>query len=457
MGPMAAAVLLAAAACGGDDDGAGDGDAAPRAVTWHQDIAPIVAEHCQGCHRDGGVAPFSLERYENAFPAAGLMALRVEEGLMPPWSAVDGDDCAPRFGWKHDPRLDADEEALLRAWVDAGAPAGDPADAAPLPTPDLQRLTGVTHTLSPATPFSTSGTSDQFICFVLDPAIDRTMWLTGLDVRPGDVAVVHHAVITAIPPDQAAAVRALGGASGQFDCFSGVPVAGAYALGVWVPGTLPFETAEGVAIPLAAGSIAVMQIHYHPGGTSHEPESTTVELRLTEATPEKMMFITAVGNAAAAPLLLPGPADRAGPEFRIPAGAPDHLETMRFPISIESSQRFPIVSMFPHMHYVGVDLEATISRGAPAPGEPLDECLIKSAWNFDWQRTYSYDAPLDQLPTVGDGDVITLRCRYDNTLGNPFVARGLADQGLDRPIDVTLGEQTLDEMCLIGFGVLVDL
>ena len=31
------------------------GEPAPRAITWHQDIAPIVAKKCSGCHESGGI------------------------------------------------------------------------------------------------------------------------------------------------------------------------------------------------------------------------------------------------------------------------------------------------------------------------------------------------------------------------------------------------------------------
>jgi hypothetical protein len=109
------------------------------------------------------------------------------------------------------------------------------------------------------------------------------------------------------------------------------------------------------------------------------------------------------------------------------------------------------------MHYIGVDLEVRITRATPAAGEPAEECLIKVPhWSFDWQRTYLYDAPVAELPTVGDGDEVTIRCLYDNTLENPFVQRALREQGLEMPVDVYLGEQTLDEMCLTAFGVILD-
>lgn len=106
--------VITLAACNGDDPPASVDAAAPRA-TWYQDVAPIVAGHCMGCHQDGGIAPFSLTEYAEAKEVAGLMRYNVEHGIMPPWDAVDGDDCAPRFGWKDDPRLSDDERPASTA------------------------------------------------------------------------------------------------------------------------------------------------------------------------------------------------------------------------------------------------------------------------------------------------------------------------------------------------------
>jgi hypothetical protein len=60
---------------------------------------------------------------------------------------------------------------------------------------------------------------------------------------------------------------------------------------------------------------------------------------------------------------------------------------------------------------------------------------------------YSYAAPVEKLPTLLPGDRLDLRCTYDNSmqnrrLGAEYRARGLL------PMDLHLGEQTTDEMCL---------
>jgi hypothetical protein len=60
---------------------------------------------------------------------------------------------------------------------------------------------------------------------------------------------------------------------------------------------------------------------------------------------------------------------------------------------------------------------------------------------------YTYASPVNQLPTVEPGDKLKLRCTYDNSMMNRRLAAEYKARGL-QPIDLKLGEQTLDEMCL---------
>ena len=74
-------------------------------------------------------------------------------------------------------------------------------------------------------------------------------------------------------------------------------------------------------------------------------------------------------------------------------------------------------------------------------------------WDFNWQRGYGYDADLNEMPTMGNGDTVALTCRFNNSMTNPNVRAALDERGLSEPVDVKLGDDTLDEMCLGAFGV----
>jgi len=100
-------------------------------------------------------------------------------------------------------------------------------------------------------------------------------------------------------------------------------------------------------------------------------------------------------------------------------------------------------------------LQACNSPAKEPDTQPAQECLLHiPRWDFNWQRLYRFDGPFEQLPMVRGGDKLRLRCTYNNSLNNPFVAKALADVGLSAPVDVGLGAQTLDEMCLAIVQVL---
>ncbi len=89
-------------------------------ITYSREISRIFAAHCFSCHRQGGAA-FSLMTYEEARPWAKAIKEEVLERRMPPWGAVKG------FGEFRDDRgLTQETLEVISAWVEGGAPEGDP-------------------------------------------------------------------------------------------------------------------------------------------------------------------------------------------------------------------------------------------------------------------------------------------------------------------------------------------
>jgi len=98
-------------------------------VTFTRDIAPILQRSCQQCHTADGGAPMSLVTYEEVRPFARAIKQRTSmgprAGVMPPWF-VEKNIGIQHF--KSDPSLSDEEIAKVAAWVDSGAPRGNPAD-----------------------------------------------------------------------------------------------------------------------------------------------------------------------------------------------------------------------------------------------------------------------------------------------------------------------------------------
>src|SRR5215472_5345937 len=102
--------------------------AAAGAPTFSKEVAPILYKSCANCHRPREIAPMSLLTYEQARPWAKSIREKVLGGQMPPWHASE-----PRGTFVNDRRLTDAEKNTLIAWVDGGAPEGDPKDLPPTP------------------------------------------------------------------------------------------------------------------------------------------------------------------------------------------------------------------------------------------------------------------------------------------------------------------------------------
>lgn len=431
---LVAALVLAA--CGTDEP-------PPEPGTWYGEIGTIVRTKCAGCHNEGGVAPFSLETYGDAYEQMGRMVEAIDEGIMPPWYANDPEDCTPRHRWKDDARLSTAERDAIHAWVAAGGPEGTKRE---LPAIRSTSLENPTHTVT-GTEFVSTGTRDQFVCFLYDPGIDATRWITGSQVYPTALDLVHHVNVYLIGPN---------GVPGAMEYTGGLGVAKVgcdhppgVAIQSWLPGNPALLLPPKVGIPVGAGTHVLIQVHYHPAGVGGS-DATSLALRLTDQIPEWRFDLGVYGNSPGAPNLQPGDGDLPDgtPVFMIPANSTDHVEHMVMSHKLEINP-YRVLSVTPHMHLLGTHQRATLTHS-----DGSTECLIDSGWDFDWQRTYTYDADLEDLPVFDGLSKVNLSCRWDNSFTNPEMPRLLADTGRVAPYDVSLGFTTADEMCLADFGLL---
>lgn len=439
-------------ALGLDSGTTGDG------VTWHQHIAPLVLQKCGGCHVSGGIAPFSLQNYDEARQWASAMAAAIDSGSMPPWGAEETDECTPPGTFRDDIRLTEAERTLFGRWVQSGRLEGSVLDAAPIPEPPVLTLPNPTRQLTIPSAVTVDGTSDRFVCFTLDPDITENVWLTGAQVVAGNAAIAHHALVFL---DRAGQGELLADENGQYDCFGSPGLDDTSLIAAWAPGANPELLPPETGIPLKPGQKLVVQMHYHPTGSGPEVDAETrIDLAWVNEKPNYIGGVYLIGNFDQENPSWAGGEGyglTTGPDFLIPAGATDHQEINRYRLDDNGRAIARLMPLYvwmvgTHMHYVGKDMKIT----ATSPdGE--DQCLLQTPhWDFNWQRGYLFNGAVEQLPVVHPGDSLTMRCTYDNSLGNPFVREALNAQGMTEPRDVALGEGTLDEMCLGVFGFAVD-
>lgn len=419
--------------------------------TYHRDVAKVLQQNCQDCHRPGQVAPFALQTFEQARKRAADIARVTSGRLMPPWPAAT--DYGGPF---HDQRiLPAADIATLRAWAEADCPEGNPADAPPprefagdwpLGPPDLI-LTMPVENEVPA-----EG-DDQFRVFVLPTDLADPRWIRAVDFKPGNRKVVHH-VIAAV--DTSGRARELDAADpkpgyeavGGFG--DGVPLRG--FLPIWTPGSRPRYAPEGAGYTLPAKADVLIQMHYHPSGKA-EADRTQVGLYLSDKPlakqvrtgfifPEipmlQQMKLAAKFKAAQDSGKRPSMDEMLHDVLVIPPGVAGYeikgtskSGMMGRPITRD----ILVTSVMPHMHWLGKDFE----MHAVLPDEAKTRVpLIRiDRWDFNWQGTYALAEPV-RLPK---GSYFEMTAHFDNSAANPA-------NPSSPPKLVHWGEQTSDEMCI---------
>lgn len=434
--------LLLAFGCG---DARIEGESA--APTWYGEVGPLLVERCGACHRDEGLGAYSMQRYEDVAPWADAILAAIDAGTMPPWAATESEDCAPEVPFRDDPRLSADERDLVARWVEAGAPAGAPRE---LPLPDTGELANPTIEVSLPTEFAVSGSRDVYQCFRIEVPHDEDVWITGMQVKPGNDLVVHH-VLVWNDPTNGGANRA--GPDGSYPCSGQPDVWPTDLIGGWTPGTPPTHNPEGTGTLFKAGASLVVNVHYHPTGNTTEFDQTRIALEWTTVKPANYVTYYMVDLPFGAESE-PGPADDGGPEFFIPAGRPAHRENLSFdpyrylPLPVD----LPVFAIMPHMHFRGTDMLVRVEHP-----DGSESCLIDARdYRFDYQNNYTYDVDaIDQMPKLSEGDVLKIRCTYDNSWSNPFMQDALDAAGETKLVDVRWGEETGDEMCMAVIGIVI--
>jgi len=350
---------------------------AVKAVTFSKDVAPILQKACQNCHRPGSIAPMALLSYEDARPWARSIRDRVERRQMPPWH-VDKTVGIRRF--KDDPSLSDQEIATITAWVDGGAPRGNPADMPParvfddsdrwhIGKPDLIVSIPKEFVVKPEA-------ADWWGIFVVDSGLTEDRYIKAVEAKPSPAArrVVHHAVESLVYED-------------------GSPGGG--TLVEYAVGKNGDVFPEGSGKLMKAGAKVRFNMHYHAIG---EPvvDRTSVGIVFYPKGVVPKHVITTV--------LAPNQDD-----LDIPAGA----DNVRSDAYIKFDKPTHLVGFMPHMHNRGKKqcLEAIY------PDMKIEQLNCVN-YDFNWQIVYNY---ADEVaPIFPAGTIIHVISWHDNSAANKY-------------------------------------
>ncbi len=374
-------------------------------VTFTKDVAPILQENCQVCHRSGQIGPMSLETYQDTRRWSALIKTKVANREMPPYQY---DQEVGIQELKYDPRLSsADIDTIIR-WVDAGAPEGDPADVPPpVKWPDdgewrLAAEFGRPDLVIPAKPIDIPAEGqDLWWEPLIKIPLTTDRYIKAIEVKPSVKGrrVVHHANTSLFLMDEDGELVRQG--TTRFTEYA------VGKLGEIIP--------EGAGRLLPANSYVGWSIHYYPNGEPVEDELTELGFWLHPEGYEPE-YVQDLGNYRLSGDLAIAPH---GTEIIQGFHSFDH------PVRIDSFQ--------PHGH---LRLRAaSLEVYYPETGE-REVMSVISNWTTWWQHSHIYEE--DAAPLIPAGGVMILTHWYDNTANNP--------NNPDPEQWVYRGSRTTDEM-----------
>ncbi|MDM4016041.1 redoxin domain-containing protein [Roseiconus lacunae] len=377
-------------------------------VTYSGHVARILQDKCQSCHREGQIAPFAIEDYDDAVRWRTEIAAYTESRVMPPWKA------SPSVGhFSNDLSLSDSEIDLIARWVEQDTPLGNATELPPPPryndlwpagTPDLVLSMPEPYTIAPEG-------EDDYRHFIIPYEANQDRFVEAIDVRPGNRNTVHHVIVYVDTSGKARQLDAQDPGPG-YTRFGDVGFDPASMLGGWAPGMQPIRTPLGSGQWLPKKCDIVVQVHYYRTGFE-EQDQTQFGLYFSKAeapVPTRMQL--AINH-----------------DFIIPPGSENYHVEAECRIRNDSF----LYGITPHMHLIGetMSVVAHLPDGKTLPLIEIDD------WDFNWQTMYRY-RDLQHLPA---GTIVKLKATFDNSEANP-------NNPHDPPQPIGWGEKTTDEMCI---------
>ena len=393
-------------------------DATPQQVTFAKDVAPILQEHCQDCHRAGAMAPMSLVTFAETRPWAKAIKQRVETRTMPPWHL---DRTVGIQHFKNDLSLTDKQIDTIVQWVDAGAPQGDPKDLpAPRQWPDinqwqLAKQFGQPDLVIDSAPY-TMPAQAQDVWWKPTTAIPLTAprWVRAVEIRPSTPAgrrIMHH-VLARLQQDEPDLRKTLFlGSDANSD--------GPGMLMEWAIGKNYDVYRPDTGKLLLPGSHILWELHLHSVGeelTDHAQLAIYLYPKGQEPKHRTYLMSYTANQAHNGQLVLDIPPNT--------LKETQNFHVLKQPAILENFQ--------PHMHLRG----KAMSMEAILPDGTTEMLSYVDRFNFNWMINYVYAD--DAAPVLPAGTVLRITAWHDNTASNK--------NNPDPNQWAGWGERTVDEM-----------
>ena len=382
---------------------------AQQQLTFTKDVAPILQNHCQVCHREGTIAPMSLLTYAQVRPWAKSIKEKVMAREMPPWF-IDKNVGVQHFD--NDVSLTDREIATIIKWVDTGAPQGNPADmpaARQFPDEHAWQIGQPDLIVSlPKDLIVKAQAPDWWPDIMVDPGLTENRFIKAIQIIPlKGYPNIHHIRTSMVKPGDTSVHG--GAVDGNVDLEA--TQQGVF-LDEYAIGKGPDIFGEGSGRYITAGTKINFEFHLHSNG-KETPINVLLGLKFHPKgyTPKHSVTSMTMGSNAV--------------DLR------PHEANVRSDGYLSLIKPTRLLSFQPHMHTRGKAecIEAIYPNGKT-------ETLSCARFEFNWMNNYVYSD--DAAPLLPAGTILHTIMWHDNSSENRA--------NPDPDAQITYGLRTVDEM-----------
>lgn len=379
-------------------------------------IAPILKNHCLGCHRPQGIAPFSLNTYLLAKNKAKTIAKVTSKRLMPPWPA---DPAYSHFVGEN--VLSQGEIQTLQNWVNLGCKEGDYSSATlgvftankNMDVSTYRSAIGKPDLIIPVPTVTIKNDGkDKFYLSKTHVRLPAESIIGALEFVPGNKDLVHHANGHLVlypkgkPNTKNFEQRLVDITPGNYEKdFQHLQLLNndktiperIHSAVNYLPGVLGIRYPDGIggmAVPKEF-ALALVDLHYGPSDRN-TIDSSVVNVFFSKSPPKRPTFEINLGTDGVGKIT---------PPLVIP---PNRITKHSVSYTIENP--ITLLTINPHLHLLGKSFLAYAIK----PNGDTVKLISIPKWNFRWQYFYTFK----KAQVLPAGSKIIAIAEFDNTEKN---------------------------------------
>jgi len=364
------------------------------------EVKQILEKSCLKCHSQQGLAPFPFTNSERFKRKKSILLYVLRNEIMPPWKP---DPSYQKF--KHQYNLDKDELEKLYTWIYYGANDKGSCEFPVLKEGVLKyEMTG--ECIQFSNKCKVLENDDHYRCFTVINPFKEDVYLSSIDLIPGNNRIVHHMSAFFGTVDQP-------GYNINTDCGE-VFNKNSKLVSNWTMGTIPLKLKQGQGFFFPKNAYLFVQVHFSAGSMNLIDSSYICLNKANYAITQEVFY-------------------NDKNKFDI-SFEPNTIK--RDTVVIDVDKDIQMLTIWPHTHRLAQEVECY----AELPDKTRMKLIRIPRWDYFWHSSYEFIEP----KYIPKGSKLYMAVKFDNTSDNKM-------NPYSPPRKITWGSSSKDEMLTLAY------